>query len=54
MWMVRVGTTDRTGATNIAFSTDSGANWFQGSAPGGADARHGGDERQQQPRRVVH
>jgi hypothetical protein len=38
MWMVRVGRTDRSGATNIAYSTDAGANWFQGSAPGGADA----------------
>jgi len=37
-WMVRVGRTDRAGATNIAFSTDGGANWFQGNAPGGADA----------------
>jgi hypothetical protein len=35
-WMVRVGRTDRTGATTVAYSTDAGANWFQGSVPSGA------------------
>src|SRR5690606_34847781 len=35
-WMVRVGRTDRTAATTIAFSTDAGANWWQGSVPSGA------------------
>jgi hypothetical protein len=36
MWMVRVGQTDRTNSANIAYSTDAGANWFQGSVPNGA------------------
>jgi len=36
MWMVRVGQTDRTNSANIAYSTDAGANWFQGSVPNSA------------------
>jgi xyloglucan-specific exo-beta-1,4-glucanase len=36
MWMVRVGKTDRTGATTVAWSTDQGANWFQSTPPSGA------------------
>ena len=36
MWMVRVGQTDRTGATTLGLSTDGGANWFQASVPSGA------------------
>jgi chitodextrinase len=35
-WMVRVGRTDRTGSTTVAFSTDTGANWWQGTPPSGA------------------
>ena len=35
-WMVRVGQTDRTNSANIAYSTDAGANWFQGSVPNSA------------------
>ncbi len=37
-WMVRVGRTDRTGATTVGYSTDGGANWWQGSVPSGAAA----------------
>jgi hypothetical protein len=35
-WMVRVGQTDRTNSANVAYSTDGGANWFQGSVPNSA------------------
>ncbi|GIH09667.1 xyloglucanase [Rhizocola hellebori] len=36
MWMVRVGRTDRTGATTLGLSTDGGANWFQANVPAAA------------------
>lgn len=35
-WMVRVGKTDRSGATTIGYSTDNGGNWWSGSVPSGA------------------
>lgn len=33
-WLVRVGTGAREGQSSIGFSTDGGANWFQGNPPG--------------------
>ncbi len=34
-WMVRVGDTDTTGVNRVGFSTDGGADWWQGSQPSG-------------------
>jgi hypothetical protein len=34
-WMVRVGDTDTAGVNRVGFSTDGGADWWQGSQPSG-------------------
>jgi xyloglucan-specific exo-beta-1,4-glucanase len=35
-WIVRVGRTDRSGATTLGLSTDGGANWWAGGVPASA------------------
>ena len=54
--MVRAGNftdSDRPNDSHVAFSTDGGANWFQGSEPGGVnERRHGRRGRRRQPVRL--